>query len=275
MRDLIKKGEDATEIARREGRGHGEPAPSALRRLAEGVTTYEEVAGHHGHGLSRDESRVRQGAGLLVKAGWRLIALETFEEERALATRKPRAQACKRELVTWSSPRGWLVRKRRGVARRRLRAISAAAEPAIFAILDAHRQLHDPVALRRLRDLLSCSPSACSRSCCSAPRSIFLELTHEAAIVELPLPKAGSTALPRRDRVARQGGARGAVRAALGLTADEALRVFRKSCALAGGLNEKAVGLIVREKRQALRRIPRSPSTSRPPGSTTSAGSAS
>ena len=46
------------------------------------------------------------------------------------------------------------------------------------------------------------------------------------------------------------------MRAALGLTADEALRVFRKSCALAGGLNEKAVGLIVREKRQALRRTP-------------------
>jgi SpoVK/Ycf46/Vps4 family AAA+-type ATPase len=46
------------------------------------------------------------------------------------------------------------------------------------------------------------------------------------------------------------------VRAALGLTADEALRVFRKSCALAGGLNDKAVAGIVREKRQALRRTP-------------------
>ena len=43
--------------------------------------------------------------GLLVKAGWRLIALETFEEERALATLKLAAQACKRELVTWSGVR--------------------------------------------------------------------------------------------------------------------------------------------------------------------------
>ena len=47
-----------------------------------------------------------------------------------------------------------------------------------------------------------------------------------------------------------------AVRGALGLTSAEALRVFRKACRLAGGLNEKAVAEIVRDKRRALRRTP-------------------
>src|SRR5262249_30654051 len=84
------------------------------------------------------------------------------------------------------------------------------------------------------------------------------ELTHEAAIVELPLPKASEldaifrAAIENPDKESLEG----AVRGALGLTADEALRVFRKSCALAGGLNERAVHLIGREKREALRRTP-------------------
>ena len=47
-----------------------------------------------------------------------------------------------------------------------------------------------------------------------------------------------------------------AVRAALGLTAAEAMRVFRKACRSAGGLNDEAVEVIVREKRRALRRTP-------------------
>jgi SpoVK/Ycf46/Vps4 family AAA+-type ATPase len=47
-----------------------------------------------------------------------------------------------------------------------------------------------------------------------------------------------------------------AVRAALGLTATEAVRVLRKACDRAGGLNEEAIASMVREKRQALRRTP-------------------
>ena len=38
------------------------------------------------------------------------------------------------------------------------------------------------------------------------------------------------------------------------LTASEAMRVFRKACMVAGGLNQRAVSRIVSEKRQALRR---------------------
>ncbi len=46
------------------------------------------------------------------------------------------------------------------------------------------------------------------------------------------------------------------VRAALGLTGNEAVRVFRKAWLAAGGLDERAVGIVVREKQKALRRTP-------------------
>jgi len=198
--------------------------------------------------------------GLLVKAGWRLIGLEAFEEARALETLQLAAQACKRELVTWSVATG-LGNTGHGAGSLDdgLRAISAAAQPAIFVILDAHRQLGDPIALRRLRDLLDLLSERMQAIVLLAPAiELPAELVHEASIVELPLPRA--TELEAMFRAAIESpdpeSLEGAVRAALGLTADEALRVFRKSCALASGLNEKAVGLIVREKRQALRRTP-------------------
>jgi len=198
--------------------------------------------------------------GLLVKAGWRLIGLEAFEEERALATLKLAAQACKRELVTWSVASGLGASGHgAGSLDDGLRAISAAAEPAIFVILDAHRQLHDAIALRRLRDLLDLLAERMQAIVLLGPAlDLPPELVHEAAVVELPLPRAAEldalfrAAIESPDPESLDN----AVRAALGLTSDEALRVFRKSCALAGGLNDKAVAGIVREKRQALRRTP-------------------
>jgi AAA+ superfamily predicted ATPase len=198
--------------------------------------------------------------GLLVKAGWRLIGLEAFEEERALATLRLAAQACKRELVTWSVASGLGTSGHgAGSLDDGLRAISAAAQPALFVLLDAHRQLGDPTALRRLRDLLDLLSERMQAIVLLAPvLDLPAELQHEASIVELPLPRAADLEAIFRGAIESPNpeSLEGAVRAALGLTADEALRVFRKSCALAGGLNNNAVGFIVHEKRQALRRTP-------------------
>ena len=46
------------------------------------------------------------------------------------------------------------------------------------------------------------------------------------------------------------------VRAALGLTGAEAVRVFRKEWLANGAIDARAVAEIIREKRQALRRTP-------------------
>jgi AAA+ superfamily predicted ATPase len=203
---------------------------------------------------------VAKEIGLLVKAGWRLIALETFEEERALDTLRLAAQACRRELIPWSVASGLgATGTGAGSFDDGLRAITTVAEPALFAILDAHRQLANPLALRRMRDLLDLLAERMQSIVLIAPIvDLPSELVHEVAVVELPLPRAAELEVIFRGAIENPdaGALEGALKAALGLTADEALRVFRKACALAGGLNEKAVGFIVHEKRQALRRTP-------------------
>nr|NIV47344.1 AAA family ATPase [Gammaproteobacteria bacterium] len=88
-------------------------------------------------------------------------------------------------------------------------------------------------------------------------------LVRELGRVELPLPREEElSALLTRVAGAEvrggdeQGLLADAARASLGLTASEAVRVFRKALVHGQGLSEPAIQSIVREKRQALRRIP-------------------
>ena len=47
---------------------------------------------------------------LLLRAGWRVIALESFEEERALVALERAARSAKRVLRTWSVAAGEGIR---------------------------------------------------------------------------------------------------------------------------------------------------------------------
>jgi SpoVK/Ycf46/Vps4 family AAA+-type ATPase len=197
---------------------------------------------------------------LLVQSGWELIALESFEEERALAVVETVAKERRRDLVTWSLASGLSTGSEgAGSFDDGLRALSTYARPAIFAILDAHRVLSEAIAVRRLRDLLPLFAERLQTVVLLAPAlDLQMELERETARLELPLPRANELEALFIEGGGADIGAvlQDAVRAALGLTASEAERVFRKACAIAGGLNEKAVAWIVREKRQALRRTP-------------------
>ncbi len=203
--------------------------------------------------------------GVRLRAGWRLIALESFEEERALGLLEGIAEASGRACVPWSLASGISDQeKTSGSFDAGLRAFASHKKPALFVVLDAHRLLDDPLAVRRLRDLL---PNLVARKqvvVLLAPiLDLPLELTREAARVELPLPDAAEIdgiyrrllegkKLPPQAETALHG----AVQGALGLTGSEAVRVFRKAFRLAGGLNAETVTEIIRDKRQALRRTP-------------------
>jgi len=205
---------------------------------------------------------------LLVRTGWRLIALETFEEERALRLLERVAHATERKLVVWSISGGLGGEgKGAGSLDAGLQAIAQLSEPALFVVLDPQRGTQGDMPARRLRDLL---PLLGKRRQCviglGPALELPLELAREAAFVELPLPRANELQpVFRKLRDASNDGPITpqeehaldlAARAALGLTSGEAMRVFRKACARAGALNEEAVACIVREKRQALRRTP-------------------
>ncbi len=215
---------------------------------------------------------------LLIRSGWHLIALESFEEDRALGLLQRVASASKRHCLTWTLASGLdsvgssvpkpPVGPGAGSFDEGLIDIATCEEPAIFAILDAHRLLDDPLATRRLRDLL---PQLAARRqvvvMIGPVLPLPLELQREVAGVELALPGEPEL-LALFERLSAKSSTKtaagppdadllqAAVRSALGLTASEAMRVFRKACARAGGLNHAAVQEVVREKRRALGRTP-------------------
>jgi ATP-dependent 26S proteasome regulatory subunit len=207
----------------------------------------------------------REELALLIRAGWRVIALESFEEDRALGLIERVAQSLERKCDPWSLATGFEGdAQSSGSLDAGLRAIAVREAPAVFVILDAHRLLDDALAMRRLRDLL---PLLASRR----QTVVFLgpvvdlpsEMTRETGRIELPLPTDPELrVLFQRILEKIEGGDPApehlgeAVRGALGLTSAEAMRVFRKACRVAGGLNESAVEVIVHEKRSALRRTP-------------------
>jgi AAA+ superfamily predicted ATPase len=226
---------------------------------------------------------------LLIRSGWNLIALESCEEDRVLSLLQRIAKAGSRSFLPWTLASGFDVLssdpsgspseipgevgktassptpKAASSFNEGLIEIATRKEPAIFAILDAHRLLDDPIALRRLRDLL---PQFASRRqilvLVGPVLPLPIELMREAAQMELPLPTE-SELLSLFERLSEklepdQAGdselIQPAVRSALGLTASEAVRVFRKACSRSGGLNDNAVAEIVREKKKSLGRTP-------------------
>jgi len=207
----------------------------------------------------------REELALLIRGGWRLIIMETFEEERALGLIERVAESLERKFEPWTLARGFEGDgQSSGSLDAALRAVAVREAPSIFVILDAHRLLDDALAIRRLRDLLPLLASRRQVMVFLGPTiDLPSELVREAGQVDLPLPaepelrvlfqrildkSAGIDSTPERLGEA--------VRGSLGLTSSEAMRVLRKACRMAGGLNEEAVGIIVREKRRALRRTP-------------------
>ena len=92
----------------------------------------------------------------LVRAGWRLLALETFEEERAVSLLERVGEALERPCIQWSVASGLGdTGHGHGSLDEGLQAIAKHPEPAIFALLDAHRMLEDPIASGQLLMVMS------------------------------------------------------------------------------------------------------------------------
>jgi hypothetical protein len=228
-------------------------------------------------------TKPREELSLLIRSGWRVIALETFEEDRAVAMVQRVAEGLERKCDTWSLATGFEGdAQSSGSFDAAIRAIAVRTSPALFVILDAHRVLDDPLAIRRLRDVL---PTLAARKQALILLGPALDLPHElqreAGRLELPLPgEAELRALFQRVLDAAEVDEAGAalldeaVRGSLGLTATESVRVFRKAIRVLGGLSKGVPELIVREKRRALRRTPSSPSTRTMAGSAKSVASA-
>jgi SpoVK/Ycf46/Vps4 family AAA+-type ATPase len=143
-------------------------------------------------------------------------------------------------------------------------AIAAVEKPALFVLLDAHMVIAEPLGLRRLRDALAQLGQRRQSLVLVAPLlELPLELEREAGRLSLPLPGAPELHALFERVLASMPNAHAApelladcVRAALGLTGNEAVRVFRKALLASEKPGEETVGMVVREKQKALRRTP-------------------
>jgi SpoVK/Ycf46/Vps4 family AAA+-type ATPase len=207
---------------------------------------------------------VERELALLLRAGHRLVVLESFEEERALRVLERAARSSERRLRTWSLASGLDAGGEAGGGlEAALAAFSAEEAPALLVVLDAHALLGDAAGVRRLRDALPGLARRRQAVVLLGPVvELPVELERDAGRVLLPLPDAEELSGLFAKVAARAGGEpaperlEDAVRAALGLTASEAVRVLKKAWIARGALDEETVAAIVAEKERALRRTP-------------------
>ena len=248
--------------------------PEARYQTADDLARDLEAIARRARLVDSDESRLE----VLVRASFPVINVISFEEERVIEAVRRIADGLSRErgrqrpVFIWSASRG--LRDPQG----RLINPATAEDPTaalvqiiespdegIYVFLDLHRHL-TPVTTRLVRDA--------ARTVRQSRKSILLispfyrvaeELEKEVSIATFQLPDkaqleplldrvmadlrvAGQAAeLPREARAS-------VVRAAAGLTLDEAERAFRRAAAVAGGLFPGAERAVVHEKAQVIRK---------------------
>ncbi len=199
---------------------------------------------------------------VLSRAGYPLIYLVTHEEARVLNLIDHAARAAKKGFLIWSSSVGFQgdhTEEMRDPVRA-LERLGSEEAPALVALLDLHPHLGDARVVRRLRDRLPVAASRRQSLIITAPVMVLPpELEKDAAVIDLPLPRPEELQETLKHVMATEHVqvepvvAEKAIRSALGLSSDQAARVFRKVMVLRRGLREEDLKLVVEEKKQVLR----------------------
>lgn len=184
-------------------------------------------------------------------AGVPIVCIVTHEERRARVLVGEAFRGTR--VLDWTITRGW---SDDGAAREPLAAIERAARASETGVarvmLDLHPWLAEARVVRALRDLASAKrdvPLVLVMPAASLPP----ELDRDTRILALPLPDAEALAGVLDAEMGPAAESRDAfVRAALGLTLDEAKRAFRVARALPDAGD--ALQRVIAEKRGALRR---------------------
>ncbi|HEY9825745.1 MAG TPA: AAA family ATPase, partial [Stenomitos sp.] len=215
---------------------------------------------------------MREELKILIKAQYPLIYLITPEEERAEHAISLIAQAEKpaRRVFIWTMTHGLVeFGQPRHVAHHSTvspqMAIQAAIrekDSALFVFKDLHPFLDSPEVVRWLRDAITCLKGTQKSIVLMSPvQSIPIELEKDVVVLDFPLPTIAEldevltqqtlgAMSPRLSPEIREK----LLKAALGLTHDEAEKVYQKAKVTAGKLTESEVGIILSEKKQLIRR---------------------
>lgn len=215
---------------------------------------------------------MKEELSILVQAQYPLIYLVTSEEERAeqAIAKIAQAKTQHRKLFVWTVTHGiveygqprqttqhntispeaaieWVVRQR---------------EPGIYIFKDLHPFVESPATTRWLRDAIASFKGTEKIIILMSPyQRVPLELEKDVVVIDFALPdltelnqvlseqlektKNRRTTTEAREKL---------LKAALGLTKDEAEKVYRKANVIAGRLTEKEVDVVLSEKKQIIRR---------------------
>lgn len=214
---------------------------------------------------------MKEELNILVQAQYPLIYLVTSEEERAeqaiatIAQIKPQRKVfiwtVTHGIVEYGQPRNvtqhntvspeaaieWVVRQR---------------EPGLFIFKDLHPFIDSPATTRWLRDAIASFKGTQKAIILMSPmQQVPIELEKEVVVIDFPLPDMGELnqvlsrqlEMSRSRRISTETREK-LLKAALGLTRDEAEKVYRKAHVTNNKLTETEVDIVLSEKKQLIRR---------------------
>lgn len=207
---------------------------------------------------------------ILIQAQYPLIYLVTSEEERAETTISNIAQAKpQRRVFLWTVTHGIVeYGQPRNVTQHNTVSPEAAIEwvtrqrePGLFVFKDLHPFYSAPV-IRWLRDAIASFKGTQKTIILMSPvQEIPIELEKEVAVLDFPMPDMAELNQVLSEQLEQLRGKRittesreKLLKAALGLTRDEAQKVYRKAQVTAGRLTEEEVDVVLSEKKQLIRR---------------------
>jgi SpoVK/Ycf46/Vps4 family AAA+-type ATPase len=213
---------------------------------------------------------MREELSVLIRAQYPLIYLVTHEEERAEAAIAAIGNREQRRVFSWTVTRGFIESGKDGGHNASTISPEAAInwtlnqrEPGLFIFKDLHPFLtpQSPSIVRALRDAVHSFRNANKTIVLMSPtQEIPLELEKEIVVLDFDLPtmaELDQVLSPHVDRgLARMGdeSRERLLKATLGLTRDEADKVYRKAIVTRGRLTEAEVDVVLSEKQQLIRR---------------------
>jgi SpoVK/Ycf46/Vps4 family AAA+-type ATPase len=209
---------------------------------------------------------------ILIQAQYPLIYLVTAEEDRAEKEIAKIAQLKQqpRKLYVWTLTRG-MVEYGQDRATEHNTTLSPEAalvwttkhkEPAIFIFKDLHPFKDSPAVTRWLRDVIASFQGTQKAIILMSPvQQVPIELEKEVVVLDFALPNLAALdrvlshqlEQTRQNRLTSEGREK-LLKASLGLTKDEAEKVYRKAYVKRGKITEDEVDIILSEKKQLIRR---------------------
>ncbi|MFP4299034.1 MAG: AAA family ATPase [Spirulinaceae cyanobacterium] len=215
---------------------------------------------------------MKEELNILIQAQYPLIYLVTPEEERAEAAIAKIAQmkTKHRRVFVWTVTHGIVeYGQPRHITQHNTVSPEAAIqwvvqhrEPGIFIFKDLHPFIDSPATTRWLRDAIASFKETEKAIVLMSPfQQVPIELEKDVIVIDYPLPNMAELNLVlsrqldqiKTRRMTTESREK-LLKAALGLTKDEAEKVYRKAYVKAGRLSEEEVEIVLSEKQQLIRR---------------------